>query len=128
MRIELSARSIDAVQRRLQQLIRQVPDLLGAALAAEAEIEMTEAKRRTPVDTGALRATGHVQEPRVSMGVVSVTMGFGGPAVDYALRVHEDMEMYHDTGQAKFLESVLLESAPHIAARVGRRVEARLGG
>jgi hypothetical protein len=55
-----------------------------------------------------------------------VRMAFGGPAAPYAIKVHEDLEAFHRVGQAKFLESVLLESAPHLAQRVSRRI--RLGG
>ena len=143
-------RGLDQVQRRLAAVASQVEGQVGAALRAEAEIEMTEAKKRTPVDTGALRGSGHVTGPHVAvvsgtpsgrnlMGqfqsagarsfggqqVVSVTMAFGGPAAPYATKVHEDLEAFHRNGQAKFLESVLLESAPYLAQRVARRI--RLG-
>src|SRR3972149_2796765 len=41
---------------------------------------MTEAKRQTPVDTGNLRAPGHVLPPQWINTWVYVTLGFGGPA------------------------------------------------
>lgn len=104
-----------------------IADAAAAALREEAEIEMTEAKERTPVDTGALRASGHVETPEVSPGEVSVTLAFGGPAIGYAIYVHENLEALHPVGQAKFLESVLIESAPHFADRVGTRMRRKLG-
>ena len=103
-------------------------DRVGVALYQEAEIEMTEAKRRTPVLTGVLRASGHVRPPVREGETVSVTLAFGGPAAPYAVYVHENLEAWHKTGQAKFLESVLLESAKHLADRVGRRLSLAGGG
>lgn len=94
-----------------------------AALSQEAEREMTESKKRVPVDTGTLRNSGHVQPPERTADGVSVTMGFGGAADDYAIVVHEDLEAFHDDGQAKYLESVLQESAPHLLERIASRIK-----
>jgi hypothetical protein len=73
-------------------------------LYATANNIITDAKQLTPVDTGALRSSGHVQLPTVVDGHVEVKMGFGGPAVSYATYVHEDLQAHHPVGQAKFLE------------------------
>lgn len=124
----LEITGLDALQARLQQLADDMPNEIGSALRAEAEIEMTEAKRRTPVKTGALRASGMVTGPTVSGGEISVTMSFGGGAVDYAIEVHENLAMFHPRGgQAKFLESVVLESAPYLGQRVAERMSKGLG-
>lgn len=114
---------VDVVIGRLQRLAQRVPQQVGAAMRAEAEIEMTEAKQRTPVDTGALRASGHVEGPNFRGRDIEVIYGFGGPSVNYAIRVHEDLEVYHRTGQAKYLESVLLESEPYMAGRIADRIQ-----
>lgn len=72
---------------------------LAGALLEEAEEVMREAKLLTPVDTGTLRASGHVQLPIFEENRVRVLLGFGGPAgsgegqgedVGYAFRVHEN--------------------------------------
>jgi hypothetical protein len=47
----------------------------------------------------------------------------GGPAAPYAIYVHEDLEAIHPVGQAKFIESVLLESRPFMAARIAKRID-----
>jgi hypothetical protein len=112
----------DQVLRNIDQIIRTQPTKIAAALHEEAEELMTEAKRRTPVDTGALRSSGHVQTPDIDRDSVSVTMAFGGPAAPYAVYVHEDLTANHPVGQAKFLESVLTEAAPNLPARIARRV------
>ena len=56
-------------------------------------------------------------------GDVAVALTFGGPAVDYAGLVHEDLDAIHPVGQAKFLESTLMESRPFLAARIGKRID-----
>jgi hypothetical protein len=37
--------------------------------------------------------------------------------------VHEDLTALHKIGQAKYLESVIMESRPFMAARVARRMD-----
>lgn len=118
----------DRLASRLSALAAQIGgDTVARALVAEAEIEMTEAKKRTPVDTGALRASGHVGGPFRRGNTVEVKLGFGGPSAPYAIFVHERLDVFHKVGQAKFLESVLLESAPFLPARVAERVRRGLG-
>jgi hypothetical protein len=112
----------DTVLGNLRRVAGRAPDAVGRAMFAEAQIEMTEMKRRTPVLTGALRASGKVSSPEYSGRTVRVPMSFGGPAAPYAIHVHEDLEAHHPVGQAKFAESVLLESAPYMAGRIARRI------
>lgn len=84
---------------------------------------MTEAKARTPVDKGALKSSGYVHPPQYRGREITVEMGFGGPAAPYAVYVHEDLDAWHKPpGQARFLASVVDESAPYLLDRVGRRL------
>lgn len=85
----------------------------GAAQASyeEGEVEMTMSKRQVPVDTGALRSTGHVEPPQWQGDTVTVGLGYGGPAgpgfkrdVGYAVWVHENLMAHHEVGKAKYLE------------------------
>jgi Bacteriophage protein of unknown function (DUF646). len=107
----------------LRKLARDVPGVVAAALYEEAKIEMREAKRRTPVETGALRDSGLVYKPMIDGSMISCTMTFGVPDPYYAIYVHEDLEAHHDVGEAKFLESTLLESAPYMARRIKARID-----
>lgn len=110
--------------RKLRQLANSVPRVVADALYEEAKIEMKEAKRRTPVLTGALRDSGMVMKPEVSVSnEISVTLSFGVPGPYYAIYVHENLEAVHETGQAKFLESTILESAPFMAQRIANRIK-----
>lgn len=119
---------LDKLTAQLQRLINETGPAVARALYQEAEIEMAEAKRRTPVDTGALRSSGHVVGPTWDGRDVTVQLVFGGPAAPYALYVHENLEAWHKVGQSKFLESVLHESVPHLAQRIAARASNEIVG
>lgn len=108
------------MQRKIAAFQKRFPDKARQALREEAEIEMTEAKRRTPVDTGLLRSTGQVDEPTRSGKTLRVDLKFG---TEYAVYVHENLEALHPVGQAKFLESTLNESAPFMLKRLADRMK-----
>ena len=97
------------------------------AFYQEAERIMTASKEIVPVDTGALRASGHVQLPEVSALNVSVTLGYGGPAAPYSVYVHENTMARHKEGQqAKFLERPMLEAAEGMEARLADVLRAEM--
>jgi len=121
--VQFTIHGADSVNRRLTELLNSVPQKVAAALYAEASNILTEAQKRTPVEFGTLRASGHVVGPTTEGGNVSVIIAFGGPAAPYAVYVHENMEAHHNVGQAKYLESVIVESSPKLAARVAARVK-----
>ena len=108
----------DQLTRTLRALADRALALAAGALYREAERIMTEAKGRTPVDTGALRASGQVQPPEVAGSRVSVTLGFGNNSVAYAVYVHENLTARHPVGEAKYLERPLLEAVRGMDARL----------
>lgn len=93
------------------------------ALYQEALIESKESQRRTPVDTGALRASHVVTRPTIEGQDATVSIQVGGPAAPYAITVHERLDVDHPVGQAKFLESVINESRPYMAERILKRLD-----
>ena len=95
----------------------------GRALYQEALVEQKESMRRTPVDTGALSGSHETSKPEQDGQDVSVTITVGGPAAPYAMPVHENLDAFHKVGQAKFLESTIMESRPHMAERIARRID-----
>jgi len=123
--VQITARftNLGAVLQSLGTLHKEIQGAHAAELYQSAEIVMTAAKELTPVDTGALRASGHVQEPKIEGGTVSVELGFGGPSVDYAEIVHEDLNANHAVGQAKFLEQPFMQMQPEIQKRLDQAVE-----
>ena len=96
-----------------------------AALYLEGEDIMAVSVRRTPVDTGDLKATGHVKLPQEKGGTVTVELAYG---TDYAIYVHEILSATHPTGQAKYLESAVKEAASGFGGRLKARVLDRIGG
>jgi hypothetical protein len=112
---------------RLQEMGRRGQRVVERAVYEFGETEMREMKRRVPVDTGTLKNSGFVLKPVRDGMNVRLELGFGGQADAYAIYVHEDLEAFHKVGEAKFVESVLNESAPHFAARVARAMMADLG-
>ena len=118
-----SLKNGDAVRARIAKWKKKIPDALGAALYKETQIEATEAKKRTPVDRGPLRASVHAEGPFRRGTMIWTQIVAGGPAAPYAVYVHEDLEAFHKVGQAKFIESVIMESRPYMAARVAKRMQ-----
>lgn len=124
MPMRLTMVGIEKVKAELETISRKFPGALGDALVTELEVEKKESMRRTPVDTGTLRASHTVVGPEVRGNRISAAVAAGGGGAErYAVTVHEDMEAFHKTGQAKFLESTMMESAAYIPARVAKRVK-----
>jgi hypothetical protein len=91
------------------------------ALQQEANIELTEMRRRTPVEFGPLRASLSVTVERKG-STITAEFGAGGPSAPYAIYVHERTELHHKIGEAKFIERPLKESAPHFGERIANRI------
>lgn len=116
---------VSAMIAKLDKLVAFSPDEFARALYQEAVIEEKECKRRTPVDTGALRASVQAVGPERDGTTIRawISAGTEGPAADYALIVHEDLEAFHKVGEAKFIERPLMESAPYMADRIAKRID-----
>jgi len=95
---------------------------IANSLYVECELIKTVSMKRTPVDTGVLRASHEVQKPKVEGGDISCSIAVGGPAAPYAIYVHENLMAHHPVGQAKFLESAINDAKPGLAERVMSRV------
>ncbi len=127
--IHVEVKGIDEVFARLSEAEKALRRALAAALYMEGEMIMGESKRQCPVDTGNLRATGHVEPPEERDGVITVTLGYGGPAAPYAVYVHEDLNQRHNPPtKAKYLEDPARERADGLAERLGQRIRGTLGG
>lgn len=108
------------MRANIRKVQKNLPAQMREAVKAEAETILAEAKARTPVRTGQLRASGRVvmAEDELKAAIV-----FGDEIADYAVQVHEDLEAKHEIGEAKFLERPLMEAAPDLAARLARRID-----
>lgn len=125
------------VVAKMRAFAQRMPAIAGEALHEEGEIELLEAARRAPLDVdppagrrgGELRASGRALGPTLADDAIEVTLAFGGEnvGVPYAVRQHQGYYR-HDVGQREYLESTVREAQKHLAARLVRRLEARLGG
>ena len=110
------------VKARLEKFRKSMILQAGRALVEEAQLEQKESMKRTPVLTGALRASHETSDFTLTKDTIEVSIKVGGASAPYAVVVHEDLSAFHKVGQAKFLESTIQESAPHMAARVSKRL------
>ena len=125
----------DAVARRLKELERKLRREEHIALYQEALIITGVSMRRTPVDVttgkggGTLRDSHETSAPRRKGTTVQVDIKVGGPAAEYAAVVHERViapsgqPVRHIVGQAKFLESAILEAEKTLGARIAKRLQ-----
>ena len=90
------------------------------------EIKRTSVVKRTPKDVGTLRNTIHVEGPTSSGKKISGAIVAGGPAAPYAIVQHENLQYKHKVGQAKYLESVMLEARPTIALDIRTQIAAEM--
>jgi hypothetical protein len=88
---------------------------------------MEEMKDITPVQYGTLRDSGQVDKPEWKAGVLTITLGFGGAAEEYAIYVHEDLEAFHAVGEAKFMEKIIKKNEPSLMSDFGDEIVAMLG-
>lgn len=119
----------DRLNRLLATFTARARPHVAAALYQQAEAVLTRSKAEfVPVDTGALRNSGHVVPPDMAQPVISVTIGFGGPAAPYAAIVHEDLTKRHPVGGAKYLSRPLREAIPRIRAAITAAITRALRG
>ena len=114
--MSLTLKGLDVVLKNLKQIEANTPQAAGAALFRRGEAIMTDSKQNyVPVDTGALRGSGHVQLPVVNGNEVTVTLAYGGVAEAYAIPQHERLDYNHTVGGPKYLERPLLEAGKTLA-------------
>jgi hypothetical protein len=122
----------------LDEFAKALPNAVGRGMYGFSEQVMTRAKELCPVDTGTLKSSGHVAAPKANGRDIEIVLGFGGPAgsgnqgetnskdCGYADYVHENLAARHENGQAKFLESPLVQAAPQMAEQVQNEVDAEI--
>lgn len=100
----------------LQAFAAGYPRAVGEAVYQTARGTMSKSAYLVPVDKGRLRGSRYVNEPEISVGRVSVSMGYG---TDYAAPVHERLDLYHEPPtMAKYLEAPLLQDLPEYPQRI----------
>jgi L-serine deaminase len=115
------------IRKNLAKLIREYPKQVASATKAELQIEKRESMKRTPWRTKKLMNSHQVIEPVIERGRIYSGVSAGNEETQsYDVIIHEDLELHHPHGQAKFLESTMRESARFMAARIAKRVELKV--
>jgi hypothetical protein len=115
---------LDHFLQRLNKAPSKATHAAASALYREAEDIMAKSKRIVPFDIGTLEASGHVNPPDVTPKRVTVVLGYGGAAKDYAVVQHEHTEFKHRAGrQAKYLEQPMVEARSGLAQRLASRMK-----
>lgn len=124
MKISVDFKGGDEVMRALRLLGEKAPDAMGKSLYQEGNDILRAAKVLTPIDTGVLRGSAFVNLPEVNGSEVSVTLGYGQAAKDYAEVQHEELSYYHKPPtQAKYLEQPFNEA---VANGMEQRITSKL--
>jgi hypothetical protein len=83
------------------------------------------ARQLVPVDEGNLQATIRVVKSPTGKAIASVAAGNnrrGADGVPYAVKIHEDLSLRHQNGQAKFIEVPSLAEAQGYGDRLDKAV------
>ena len=144
----------DEVLGKLQQLGAAAPTILAQGVYEASQTVMTEAKKGCPVDTGNMRASGHVMPNTLNEAIegdtVAFKLGFGGPSgsgnlgetnaagkttlagrphdgnVGYAATIHELGPRMGGVGRPKFLALAVMENQQRIVDIIAKHADRAL--
>jgi hypothetical protein len=120
--ISLEIKGVPEMKAKLKRLVDTYAEASAAALYMMGLRALAIAIRKTPVDTGRLRATNYCAPPEVAQGgMMTVTLGFG---TAYGIYVHERTDLKHTSGEAKFLQKALDEIAAGYLPTIARLIKA----
>ena len=125
MKFEVKLENVKEVEQEIRKYALKFPEKIKPILYEEAQEIMSESKKQCPVDTGALRASGYVNEPEETKEGIYVQMGYGGPSAPYAIYVHERLDLHHRVGKAKFLEDPVKDRAPQLPRRIASKLKVK---
>ena len=103
---------------RGEEVEKTIKKAARVALVAATEHLLDEAVQRTPVETGTLRNSAKASYDD-DTGMVSYN-------TPYAARQHEEVGWSHQDGQAKYLETALLDSQAKIQQIIAQEVKKAL--
>jgi hypothetical protein len=113
----------DALARRLVEMGQLARPALEAGVYELGNDILGDAQENyVPVDEAILKGSGYVTLPEGD-DEVSSTIGFGGPASDYAEVQHERPDFQHTVGQWKYLETPFMNRIPTLPLVLAEAVE-----
>jgi len=133
----MKIKGTEELKRLLKQLGGKARAELGKALYTEGQLIRTDSMRQCPVDTGTLRGTAYIEQPKYTAKSIIVEIGYGGPAAPYAVYVHENpragktggkspsgkrYKTWAKVGKWKYLEDPAKAAAPEMPRRIAARL------
>jgi hypothetical protein len=116
----------------LGQIRRQVDDVSPDALDAAAQHVLGVAKGKAPLLIDVQRANRHEEPGTLRDSGYAEVLDDNTAAVGFhdfiSQRMHEDMEIHHDDGQAKFLEEPMVTEKDIALQIMADHVRRALGG
>jgi hypothetical protein len=109
---------LDTVKRKLSQYCNERFDETKQAFTNELEDLLSVSVEQAPVKTGNLRGSASL-EINKAPGVLKARLGYGA---EYAIYVHERLEVAHPVGKAKFLEDPVNERRDRLIQNIINRV------
>ena len=120
------------VEKNIELALGAKVEAAGLANVTEGRIVLGRAQQLVPVNTGALLASGDIDEKlpgppapgrarrtgRFIAGIPGVRITFGSREVNYAVPVHERTDVHHPIGQAKYLETALKERMRNVGRSI----------
>lgn len=118
----------EEMKEKIRQLAPLYVDATKRGMENWAESIMASSKREyVPVDTGALKNSGHVMDATEGEGSLDIEFGY---SQEYAAAVHEVMppRATHVVGQAKYLEVPMILKSGELLPRVAQMIKAAVEG
>ena len=112
---------IDRTKGKLEKLAKENKQKLRDGMWTAGRFLLRESQKLVPVDTGALKASGKVLVRNNSDDAPEYIVTYGNGEVSYAVYQHENLDYFHETGQAKFLEQPAREYRKTMIDMVERR-------
>lgn len=113
------------VFRNIPSTWKKFEDAGGRSMLRIARSIIREAQRLVPYQSGFLHDSAYVTPIPLSNGGTRIALGFSAP---YALWIHENLDLYHPNGEAKYLEIPFRLAANTIKATLAQDIRAETGG
>jgi len=97
---------IPRTKQRMRKKAKESKEKLRRGMWKAGRFLLARTQELVPVDTGALKKSGKllVNEKHVGENVPAIVVTYGNDKVDYAIYQHENLDYFHNIGQAKFIE------------------------
>ena len=116
---------VDTTDLKLRQMSMEINDMVRSTVEEVVQKVFDESQLLVPVNTGALRASGEIVNEQASMdGTFTSSYVSYGEGLTYAVRVHEDLDMYHNAPtRAKYLEIPLIQNRKVLENLIRQRLK-----